>query len=196
VRSDVHWPENLRAAQKTAALAAEFGLPLVSFHAGFLPEQRGDPLRSRLLDRLRSLVDVFAASGVRVAFETGQETAATLLDVFDELSRPLAGVNFDPANMLLYGMGDPLDALCGLLPRVLQVHVKDARPAETPGTWGRELPVGEGSVDWETFFGVLRRDGVPRDLMLEREAGDDRLSDVRAAAALVRRLHPLGGASR
>lgn len=191
VRSDEHWTENLRNARSEAEIARRLGLPLVTFHAGFLPESRSDPERGRMLDRLRSLVDVFASCGVRVAFETGQETAATLLDVLAELSRPLAGVNFDPANMLLYDMGDPIDALTRLLPRVRQVHVKDALRPTAPGTWGREVPVGHGQVDWETFFAVLRRDDLPRDLMIEREAGDDRVADIRAARDLVRRLHPV-----
>ena len=122
VRSNDNWPTNLEIARRDAALAGELGLKLVSFHAGFLPHDVDDPERVTMLARLRAVVDVFACEGVRVAFETGQETAETLGGVLRDLDRPEAGVNFDPANMLLYAMGDPVEALRKLAPRVRQVH--------------------------------------------------------------------------
>jgi len=187
---DQHWPANLEAARANAAVAAELGLQLVSLHAGFLPEERGDPLRARVLDRLRQVADVFGERGVRLALETGQESAPTLLDVLAELDHPGVGVNFDPANMLLYGMGEPVAALRELLPHVLQVHVKDATASTTPGQWGEEVPVGSGQVDWGEFFAVLTANDYTGDLMIEREAGDDRPTDMRTAAELVRRHWP------
>lgn len=186
LRPDEHWDENLSDAYKSAAVAAQLGLDLVSFHAGFLPEEPGAE-RLKLVERLRAYVDVFAARGVRVAFETGQETAATLLAVLDEVDRETVGVNFDPANMILYDRGDPIAALELLAPRVFQIHVKDARRTETPGTWGEEVVVGTGDVDWSAFFGVVRERGLDVDLMIEREAGDDRVADIRAAREVVER---------
>ena len=118
---------------------------------------------------------------MRVALETGQEQADTLLGVLDELDRPDVGVNFDPANMVLYGMGDPVAALRRLAPRVAQCHIKDAVATETSGTWGAEVPVGEGNVNWPAFFVVLRDAGLICDLMIEREAGGDRPGDIRLA---------------
>lgn len=185
VRPDEHWKANLAIARDDAKRCAELGVDLVSFHAGFLPHEAGDPLRASMLERLRAVVDAFAAHGVRVGLETGQETADTLLGVLAELDRPSAGVNFDPANMLLYGMGDPVDALARLAPHVFQVHVKDALPSATPGEWGAEVPVGEGAVDWPAFFAVLASKAAPVDLMIEREAGDRRVADVRLAAERV-----------
>lgn len=186
VRLDQHWEENLAAARANAELAQELGLSLVSLHAGFLPERRDDAVRTVMIERLRALVDVFGQHGVRVAFETGQETADTLLDVLDELDRPTAGVNFDPANMILYSMGEPVEALRRLAPRVLQVHIKDARASRTPGEWGSEVVAGTGEVDWRGFFDVLANAELEVDLMIEREAGDQRVADMRAAAALCR----------
>jgi sugar phosphate isomerase/epimerase len=187
VRPDATWERNLAAAGENARLARRLGLDLVTLHAGFLPEEAGDPERATLLDRLRAVVDAFAAEEVAVAFETGQETAGTLLGVLRELERPTAGVNFDPANMLLYGMGDPVDALSQLAPFVRQIHVKDARRTATPGTWGTEVPVGTGEVDWDAFFEVTVLRGIDGDLMIEREAGDDRVADIRTARELVER---------
>ncbi len=185
VRPDATWPANLAASRANAKLARRLELELVTLHAGFLPHDRDDPERGRMVTRLREVVDVFADEGVAVGFETGQEDAATLLDVLEELDRPTAGVNFDPANMILYSMGDPVAALRALLPRVLQVHVKDALPPERPGTWGAEVPVGSGAVDWDAFFAVLARAGRPIDAMIEREAGEDRVRDARTARDLV-----------
>jgi sugar phosphate isomerase/epimerase len=187
VRPDEHWPANAAAAADNARIARELGLALVTFHAGFLPhgssgvEQR---LRATMLDRLRTIARAFAERGVGVGMETGQESAATLLGVLGEL--PGVGVNFDPANMLLYGMGEPVEALRLLLPRVVQAHIKDAIPNLTPGRWGEEVPVGEGRVDWPGFFGVLRSAPRVLDLVIEREAGENRLADIRTAARFIR----------
>jgi sugar phosphate isomerase/epimerase len=168
-------------------------LPLVSVHAGFLPPDARDPERATLLARLRTIVDVYADKGVRVAFETGQETAETLAAVLAELDRPSAGVNFDPANMLLYGMGDPVAALRRLAPHVRQVHVKDARRTKVPGTWGDEVPAGTGEVDWKAFFEAIESARLAIDFMIEREAGSDRLGDIGSARALVARFATVGG---
>jgi sugar phosphate isomerase/epimerase len=89
--------------------------------------------------------------------------------------------------MILYDMGDPIEALRALAPRVAQIHVKDALRTRTPGTWGSEVACGTGQVDWEGFFGVLRERSLSCDLIIEREAGDERVDDVRKAAELVRR---------
>ncbi|MBX3377341.1 MAG: TIM barrel protein [Phycisphaeraceae bacterium] len=190
VRPDETWPENLAAAEANAALAQRLGLALVTFHAGFLPHEPADPERERMLDRLRTLAGVFGSRGVRIALETGQETADTLLGVLDELnaengsagSSPApVGVNFDPANMILYGMGDPITAFTRLSPHVAQVHLKDARPTDRPGTWGTETPLGDGAVRWPDFFYVYRDADLRCNLVIERESGSDRIADVRAA---------------
>lgn len=185
VRPDADWSENERLARDVARCAADAGIGLVTFHAGFLPHSVDDPVRNVMIERLRIVADVFAAVGVDLAFETGQEDADTLLGVLAELDRPTVGVNFDPANMLLYGMGDPVEALKKLLPVVRQIHIKDAVPAEVPGTWGREVVAGTGAVDWPAFFAVLGTLERPVDCVIEREAGGERVEDVRTAAALV-----------
>ena len=156
VRPDEHWRKNHKAAGKIARVAQQLELDLVSFHAGFLPEEPGDPEREVMIDRLREIIDLFADCGVRTAFETGQETAPVLLEVLDELNRTSVGVNFDPANMILYDKGDPIEALSLLAPRVFQIHVKDANRTQEPGTWGAEVRSGTGEVDWDAFFDVVR----------------------------------------
>jgi len=185
VRPDAHWKHNLDAARANAALAKRIGIKLVTFHAGFLPHDRNDRERAKMLERLRAIIDAFTEQGVRVGFETGQENADTLHGVLEELGRDSAGVNFDPANMILYGMGDPIEALRKLAGRVLQAHVKDARKTNEPGTWGDEVRAGDGEVDWNAFFSVLHDEHNECDLMIEREAGGRRIADIAHAHKLV-----------
>jgi sugar phosphate isomerase/epimerase len=157
---------------------------LVTFHAGFLPHEAEDPERAKLLGRLRELADVFADKRVKLGLETGQESAPTLASVLTELDHPNVGVNFDPANMILYGMGDPLEAIRVLASSVVQIHVKDATPTETPGTWGAEVPVGSGAVPWPDFFQAAR--SCPAEaLVIEREAGATREEDIITAKQCV-----------
>lgn len=193
VRSDEHWSANLEAASGNAELAERMGIGLVTFHAGFLPHEPGHPLRGVMLERLRDIADEFGRRGIRVALETGQESASTLLGVLAELravsgieGASYVGVNFDPANMILYGMGDPVAALNALAPHVAQVHIKDAVPTRTPGTWGEEVIAGTGAVDWSAFFRIVREKLPTVSLMIEREAREDRVNDIRAAAAMLR----------
>ena len=182
---DEHWPANLAATRQAAALARKLGLGLVSFHAGFLPEDAGDPARAAWLQRVGTLADVFAECGVQTALETGQESAPALAAALIELDRLTLGVNFDPANMILYGSGDPLAAVTTLAPFVRQVHVKDALPAETPGAWGSEVPAGQGAVPWADFLALVEQHAPQADFMIEREAGDDRVRDIQTARRLV-----------
>jgi L-ribulose-5-phosphate 3-epimerase len=185
VAPDASWPETLESAIRVADLAQEFKIRLVTLHAGFIPHEADDSQREVMLHRLRQIIDVFAQRGVSVGLETGQESAATMLEVMKDLDRSEVGVNFDPANMILYGMGDPVEGLRVLADHVVQIHIKDACSAEVPGTWGSEVPAGSGEVDWTAFFNEVRR--LPRavDLIIEREAGEARVADILTAGRLI-----------
>lgn len=185
VRPDSTWAENQEITQGCAEIAEQLGLSLVTFHAGFLPPSAEDPEHPKMIERLRWIADTFSNRGVGIGLETGQESAATLIAFLDELDRESVGVNFDPANMILYGMGDPVEAIETLAPRVVQVHIKDALPTTTPGTWGSEVPAGEGAVAWPRFFLGVNKLPKGVDLVIEREAGDERVKDVSTAATLV-----------
>jgi L-ribulose-5-phosphate 3-epimerase len=186
VRPNGTWQANLSHANSVAKLAAEEGISLITFHAGFLPEQPDDPERETIIRRIVQLADLFADRDIALALETGQETAATLDHLLKELGRPNLGVNFDPANMILYGKGEPVAALRQLLPQVRQIHIKDAVASESPGQWGREVPVGQGQVRWQSFFEVLSGTIGGVDLVIEREAGESRIDDVCTAMRLLR----------
>lgn len=182
---DKTWEENWRNIQATAKLAAKMGIRLVTFHAGFLPHDERDHGFVKLRDRLRQVADAFAAERVDLGLETGQETADALKRFLEILDRRNVGVNFDPANMILYEKGDPISALETLAPWLKQCHIKDARRTKHSGTWGDEVVAGTGEVDWRKFFAVLERIGYRGDLCIEREAGTQRVEDIRAARKFV-----------
>lgn len=188
IRPDETWEANLAHAEAVADLAVACGIELVTFHAGFIPEQTGDPERAKLLDRLRTLADLFARRDLWLGLETGQETASTLIEALEELDRPNVGVNFDPANMILYGKGDPVEALQMLAPHVVQIHIKDALPTAEPGTWGSEVVLGTGAVDWLGFFRMALAIDGPLNFIIEREGGEHRIADVISARHLVERF--------
>jgi sugar phosphate isomerase/epimerase len=185
---DEHWEGNWRNFQANADLAVRLGLKFVMFHAGFLPHEEGDPDFPKLVDRLSRVAELFAARQINIGFETGQETADTLATFLRQLNRPNVGINFDPANMLLYDKGDPLVALRTLGPWLRQCHLKDATRTRVPGTWGEEVVLGTGQVDWRAFFGVLGELRFTGDLAIEREAGTQRVADIRSARTYLENL--------
>lgn len=185
LRPDSTWDQNRDAAKANAQLAARLGLDLVTLHAGFIPHRRSDPEYTKLIDRLQEIIDIFHAQSVRIGLETGQETADALLEALEDIDRESVGVNFDPANMILYAMGDPVAALERLAPHVLQIHIKDATIAARKGEWGTEVPAGDGEVDWRRFFAVLRDRMTDCPLVVEREAGENRVEDIRQAVELI-----------
>lgn len=194
VRPDSTWDENRQAAHQAAGVCRELGLTLVTMHAGFVPADRGSEDHRVMVARVGWMAACFGRVGVRLGLETGQERAETMVEFLrsvDEETQAAGvervGVNFDPANLILYGMGDPIEALRLLRRRVVQLHIKDALPSATPGQWGREVVVGTGSVRWMEFFEVLREGAMPP-LVIEREAGETRVEDIREAARVVREI--------
>ncbi len=178
---DETWEENWSLAKAAAATAEAMGLKLVSTHAGFLPHEKSDPDFDKLGGRVADLAKLFGDHGCSLMLETGQETADTLLAFLDEMTQRGAAnvtVNFDPANMLLYDMDEPIGALRRLLPHVRQVHVKDAIRPAIKEQWGEEVVVGTGQVDWIAFVRTLAEADYSGDYIFEREAGEDRVGDI------------------
>jgi L-ribulose-5-phosphate 3-epimerase len=181
------------ALERTVAM----GLADLTLHAGFLPES-GEPGRDAMLDTLAKAGRMAAEKGVTLAFETGQESALLLRLTLDELKSPSLKVNFDPANMLLYDMGDPIHAIEILGPDIQSVHVKDAKRPTIPGEWGEEVPLGAGEVDIHRFLKTLKAIGYAGPLVVEREVGNQagRIKDVKHGLDFIRRClaEPAGAA--
>jgi L-ribulose-5-phosphate 3-epimerase len=186
---DEHWEENLRLAEITAKLAGQMGLTSANAHAGFLPHDPADPDFDKLCGRVKTLAEIFGKEGVTLLMETGQESAQTLLSFLGEMKArgvDNIAVNFDPANMILYDMDDPIEALQALVPHVKQVHVKDAKRTQVKGEWGAEVIVGQGEVDWNAFVRVLAEADFEGGYIFEREAGDDRVGDIKQGISALR----------
>ncbi len=182
---DGTWEQNWTNIQKIPAVMEDLQIDTVMFHAGFLPHDKSNPHYVKLKDRLSQIADLFAQHTMTICFETGQETAESLNAFLDDLDQPNAKVNFDPANMILYDMGDPVAAVRALGSRVASVHLKDAKRTTTPGTWGQEVVLGTGHVDWPNFFAALDEIGFQGYLAIEREAGATRVKDIRTAVEFV-----------
>ena len=119
--------------------------------------------------------------------ETGQEAATELLQFLNDVPMNNVFINFDPANMILYGAGNPIEAISIRDRHIAHVNIKDAKYSETPGSeWGEEVPFGTGEVSPGEFIGALHEAKYHGPLMIEREAGSDRLADVRFAIESLR----------
>lgn len=156
----------------------ELGVDRLMLHGGFIPEP-GDEGRKAFLDTLGQASALAKEHGVTLGLETGQETAELLRRTLDDLKADNVKVNFDPANMLLYDMGDPIRAIEILGPDIATVHCKDAFRPTTPGEWGQEVPLGEGEVGMARFIETLKQVGYSGPLVIEREVGNqqERLAD-------------------
>jgi L-ribulose-5-phosphate 3-epimerase len=178
---DENWPERRELSLRAAELAARMGLSAVSTHVGFIPPSSHERYKV-MVERICDIADAFASHGQDLLLETGQESSPELLQFLNDLTCRNVFVNFDPANMILYGAGDPIDSIRILCRHIRHVHVKDAVLSDQPGTkWGQEVPFGQGQVDPRQFLTALKTQGYTGPLVIEREGGSDRMADVRAA---------------
>lgn len=192
-------PEETRAARvqemkEIADFAKLLGVEAIGLHIGFVPKDRESSSYKGLLEVTRDLLDYAGKLGLNVHLETGQESADHLLEFLHDVGRSNLFINFDPANMILYGTGCPIEALKKVGRYVRSVHCKDAKwaPEAVRGTaWGQEVALGEGDVGMDTYLKTLLEIGYKGPLTIEREIAHDRerqKRDIGAAAALLQRL--------
>ena len=164
-------------------LTAGIGAKLFTVHVGPVPADASDAKYATLLDRVGRVADALGEKGVTLAMETGQESAETMAGFVGDLSRENVKISFDPGNLILYGAGDPVEAVSKLRGQVAQVHIKDATGSSQPGVeWGTEVPLGSGEAEVPRVISKLRAGGYAGALIMEREAGrGGSLSDLREA---------------
>jgi len=177
---DDSWEANRKLFQGAAEVTAQLGVKYLSTHAGFIDES-DKAHAEKIAKRIALLADVAADKGVMFLLETGQESAKELARFLETLDHKSVGVNFDPANIILYDKGDPIDAVRTLAPWIRHLHVKDALRTKEPGTWGAEVPWGDGEVGIAEFLKVLEEIEFDGAMAIEREAGDDRFGDIKVA---------------
>jgi len=183
---DKSWPERRDAMKQAGKIVAQMGVSLLSVHVGFVPPSN-DNRYVAMLKRIRELAAALAEVQVDLLMETGQERGAELLQFLNDVAARNVVVNFDPANMILYGAGDPIEAVRVLGRHIRHVHVKDAALSKQPGViWGQEVPFGTGEVGAGRFLAALKAVGYSGALAIEREAGSSRLEDVRTAIESLR----------
>jgi sugar phosphate isomerase/epimerase len=175
-------------AQLYADLARELGVGALAAHIGFVPQEPGHPEYGVLVRAVRGIADHCAARGQTFHLETGQEPASVLAAFLRDVDRPNVGVNFDPANLILYGTDEPLAALDQLAPWVRGVHCKDALPPTRSDALGTEVPIGQGAVDFPPLLRKLCDIGYGGPLVIEREHGPRVREDVAAARAYLEEL--------
>ncbi len=200
-------PPSTRAAREQRAkmiidTGHAMGIPIFACHIGFVPEDHNNAVFVAMRDLVQRLCDHASKHGMTFALETGQERANAMMHFMDAVGRDNLKINFDPANMILYGTAEPIKALETMSSRVVSVHCKD-------GTWppegvadglGNEMPLGEGAVGMDSFVAKLKDIGYRGPLTIEREVSldqdmDDRhkeglshLDDIKSAIALLQRL--------
>lgn len=168
-------PPETRAARtlemkEIADFAKMLGCNVVALHIGFVPHDTSDPLYAEILDVTRDVCDHCAGNGQALHLETGQETADGLLQFIGDVERDNLFVNFDPANMILYGTGEPIEALKKVGKYVRSIHCKDGTWADKPGEeWGAEVALGKGDVGFENYLRALDEIGYTGPLTIERE---------------------------
>ena len=143
---------------------------VVALHLAFIPHDNSDPLYQEIVAVTQDLLDHCKQNEQALHLETGQETAEGLLQFISDVGRDNLFVNFDPANMILYGTGEPIDALKKVGAYVKSIHCKDGTWAGNPGVdWGAEVPLGEGDVGMENYLRTLNELGYTGPLTIERE---------------------------
>lgn len=186
--------ERERRTYAVSDFAAQLGVWSIACHIGFVPQDPANADYLAVLEMVRRVCDYAARHHQVFALETGQEPADVLLRFIRDVGRPNLRINFDPANMILYGTGDPIEAWETLGPWVISVHAKDGDwptgwpDKAAPDTLGVERPLGQGSVGIERFVRAVAASGFRGPLNVERETEDqaERLRDIREAVALLR----------
>ncbi|QOV90245.1 sugar phosphate isomerase/epimerase family protein [Humisphaera borealis] len=183
---DGEWGDRKKITADVAKLAKELNAGAILAHVGFVPPH-GHAGYKPAVERVREVAKMLAAQGLVLHMETGQEPAGELLSFMNDLNEPNVFINFDPANMILYGAGEPIPAIKLLGKHIKHVHAKDATASARPGVeWGAEVPFGTGQVGVKRFLSALKEVGYTGPLALEREAGDNRLGDIAAGIEAIK----------
>ena len=177
---DDTWDANRKMVIDALDVTADLGVKYLSMHAGFIDES-DKAHAEKITKRIKLLADAAADKGVMFLLETGQESAAELAQFLEKLDHNFVGVNFDPANMILYNKGNPIQAVRTLAPWIRHLHIKDATKTKEPSTWGEEVPWGDGEVGVADFLNVLAEVGYEGAMAIEREQGDNRFGDIKLA---------------
>ena len=181
--------ERVKKARQIADFAKILGVKNVAAHIGFVPEDPKDPDYRDIVRTVRKFADYLKKNKQNLTLETGQESGECLLRFIKDTLRSNVKVNFDPANMILYGSGDPIEALEIVGKHVAGVHCKDGVPPTKKNQLGTETPLGKGEVGIKRFIQTLHDLGYKGPLTIEREiTGPQQKKDIVKARKLLERI--------
>lgn len=187
-------PRATRAARiahmkEVADFAQKAGIPAIQGHCGFIPENPNDPLYKEAVQAIAEVAQYCKEKNLDMRCETGQETPITLVRAIKDIASVNLGVNFDAANLVMYGKANPADAVHLLGPYIQGVHVKDGVYPEDPHKLGDERPMRMGLVDWPLIIRRLTEIGYSGALTIEREiSGEQQTEDVLRAKSYIEEL--------
>jgi len=187
-------PRKLRAARiefakKVSDFAKQAGIPAIQGHCGFIPENPNNPLYKEAVEAIREVASYARQNGQAFRYETGQETPITMLRAIEDVGLDNQGINFDCANLVMYGKANPLDALDVIGKHVQGMHAKDGLYPTDPKKLGEEVPIGKGRVDFPRIFQKLRALNYQGAVTIEREiSGPQQMEDIRREKAYLERL--------
>jgi L-ribulose-5-phosphate 3-epimerase len=170
--------------KKASDFAKQCGIAAVQTHCGFIPENPNDAAYKETVTAMREVAAYCKRNGQNFRYETGQETPITLVRAIQDVGLDNQGVNFDLANLILYGKANPVDAIELLGPYVQGIHAKDGLWPTNPRKLGEEVPIGKGKVDFPRIIARLKELNYRGAVTIEREiSGPQQVEDVRAAKA-------------
>ncbi|KPK85136.1 MAG: xylose isomerase [Phycisphaerae bacterium SM23_33] len=179
----------VEALQKAARFAGRIGLPAITTHVGFIPEDPNHADFAGTVEAMKRVAGACAEAGVEFWFETGQETPVTLLRTIEAVAADNLGVNLDTANLILYGKANPVDALDVFGRHVRGVHAKDGLYPTGGTELGKEVPLGQGKVNFPALIPKLKSLGYAGPLTIEREiSGPQQFHDIKAGVEFLRPL--------
>lgn len=185
--------DRLKMLMEGSDFAKKLGVTDFVTHVGFLPENPYDPKYEEVLTACRAIVEKCRKNGQNFLFETGQETPITLKRAIQDIERVLGqgnvGINLDPANLIMYGKSNPVDALEVFGEYVMGVHGKDGKYPTDGHFLGDEVPLGQGKVNFPVFVEKLRKVGYEGDITIEREiTGEEQKKDILLAKQILDQL--------
>jgi len=181
--------ERLTRLKKGIEFCREAGIPAVCAHFGFIPEDPNDPLYGEFIPVVKEIASYAETRGIQIYFETGQETPVTLLRAIEDIGAGNLGINYDTANLILYGKANPVDGLDVVGKHVRSLHAKDGRYPTNPRELGEETPIGEGKVDFAGVFRRLKELNFKGHVTIEREiSGPKQIEDILKAKRFLENL--------
>ncbi|MDP4118064.1 MAG: sugar phosphate isomerase/epimerase family protein [Bacillota bacterium] len=165
------------------------GVTDIATHVGFLPENPATTEYNEIVSVIRYIAEIYKSNGQYFLFETGQETPVTLRRTIEDVGTGNLGINLDPANLIMYGKANPIDALTVFGKYVRGIHGKDGNYPTDGKNLGKEMPMGQGSVNYPAFMAKLKEVGYNGSITIEREIfGEQQSIDIIAARKLLESL--------